>query len=142
MYKKLLVAHDGSENSQRAFNEAIKLITQFSNRNEVELFVVSVIQIVDLPEIAENQAIIDYFRKYYKEIHSNLTEVAQKENIKLTPYILVGNPSVEILNFAKDNSVDLIIVGKTGKSKIEQWLLGSVSKKILDHAPCAVLLIK
>jgi len=136
------VTHDGSDNSQRAFNEAINLIKQLQNKEGIELNVVSVIQIIDLPEVAENQAIIDYFRKYYKEIHSNLIETAQKENIKINTYILVGNPSVEILNFAKENNVDLIVIGKTGKSKIEQWLLGSVSKKILDHAPCSVLLIR
>ncbi len=142
MYTKILVTHDGSDNSQRAFNEAINLIKQLQNKEGIELNVVSVIQIIDLPEVAENQAIIDYFRKYYKEIHSNLIETAQKENIKINTYILVGNPSVEILNFAKENNVDLIVIGKTGKSKIEQWLLGSVSKKILDHAPCSVLLIR
>ncbi|MEN3014733.1 MAG: universal stress protein [bacterium] len=141
MHAKILVAHDGSENSQRAFNKAIELINNFAEKNKVEILVVSVIQISDLPEIAENQAIIDYFRKYYKEVHSNLAEIAQKNDIKLNSYILVGNPSIEIINFAKENRVDLIVVGKTGKSKIEQWLLGSVSKKIIDHAPCSVLMV-
>lgn len=139
---KILVAHDGSENSQRAFEEAIKLTKNFENKENTEILVISVIQVIDLPEIAENQAIIEYFRKYYKEIHSNLEEQAKKENIKLSHYILVGNPSVEIINFAKENNVDIIVVGKTGKSKIEQWLLGSVSKKIIDHSPCSVLLVK
>lgn len=142
MYRKILVAHDGSENSQRAFEHALSLVKQMQNKDEIQIIVLSVIQVMDLPEIAENQAIIDYFRKHYREIHTNLNGIAQKEGVKLTSYILIGNPSVEILSFAKENSIDLIVVGKTGKSKIEQWLLGSVSKKILDHAPCAVLLIR
>lgn len=141
MYRKILVAHDGSENSHRAFQKTLDLINQLKNPQEIELFVVSVIQIIDIPEIVENQAIIDYFRKYYKKIHEELAEKAQQINLKINPYILIGNPSIEIINFAKENNIELIIVGRTGKSKIEQWLLGSVSKKIIDHSPCPVLLV-
>lgn len=139
MFKKILVAHDGSENSHRAFQKTLELIKEFKDPQNTEVFVVSVIQISDLPEIAEHQSIIDYFRKYYKEIHEELSY--QHPDIKINTHILIGNPSVEIINFSKENEIDLIVVGRTGKSKIEQWLLGSVSKKILDHSPCPVMLV-
>lgn len=139
MFRKILVAHDGSENSHRAFQKALELIKELKDPQNTELFILSVIQIIDLPEIAENQAIIDYFRKYYKKIHEELSR--QHPEIKINPHVLIGNPSMEIINFSKENQIDLIVIGRTGKSKIEQWLLGSVSKKILDHSPCPVLLV-
>jgi len=141
MYKKIVVAIDGSENSQRAFNYALNFIDNLEDKENTELHIISVIQIIDLPEIVENQALIDYYRKYYKNLHNDLTEKAKEKEIKIFPHILIGNPSVEIVNFIKENEADLIILGRTGKSKIEQWLLGSVSKRIIDHSPCPVLLV-
>ncbi len=141
MYRKIVVTHDGSENSQRALEKTLELVKNLKNPQETEISIVSVIQIVDLPEIVENQAIIDYYRKYYKKIHSEIAEKNQSEELKINYHILIGNPSIEIINFAKENQADLIVVGRTGKSKIEQWLLGSVSKKIIDHSPCPVLIV-
>ena len=56
--------------------------------------------------------------------------------------ILTGHPSKQIVRVAKEIAADLIVVGSHGLTGIKHFLLGSVSDKLLDHAPCSVLVVK
>jgi len=134
--KRILIAFDGSENSYKAVEFTKNLINNLKEKPEtIEL--ISVIQVIDLPEIPENQSLISYYKKYYKDKHQEII----KENPEFKSVILTGNVASEIINYSKEYKVDLIVVGKTGKSKLEQFLLGSVSKKIVDHAQTNVLIV-
>lgn len=134
--KRILIAFDGSENSYKAVEFTKNLINNLKEKPEtIEL--ISVIQVIDLPEIPENQSLISYYKKYYKDKHQEII----KENPEFKSVILIGNVANEIINYSKEHKVDLIVVGKTGKSKLEQFLLGSVSKKIVDHAQTNVLIV-
>jgi nucleotide-binding universal stress UspA family protein len=134
--KRILIAFDGSESSYNAVEFIKNLIDNLKEKPEtIEL--ISVIQVIDLPEIPENQSLISYYKKYYKEKHEEII----KENPEFKSVILIGNVANEIINYSKEHKVDLIVVGKTGKSKLEQFLLGSVSKKIVDHAQTNVLIV-
>jgi len=53
-----------------------------------------------------------------------------------------GHPSSEICNYAKDNDVDLIVMGSHGRSGIKRVLLGSVSHAVTNEAPCAVTIVR
>jgi nucleotide-binding universal stress UspA family protein len=134
--KRILIAFDGSENSYKAVEFIKNLINNLKEKPEtIEL--ISVIQVIDLQEIPENQSLISYYKKYYKDRHEEII----KENPEFKSVILTGNVANEIINYSKEHKVDLIVVGKTGKSKLEQFLLGSVSKKIVDHAQTNVLIV-
>jgi nucleotide-binding universal stress UspA family protein len=54
----------------------------------------------------------------------------------------VGHPADQVVRYAKDNKCDIVIVGQTGKSRIEKWLLGSVSKRVSTYSPCTVIIVK
>jgi len=47
--------------------------------------------------------------------------------------IMTGNPSQEIINYAKENSIDLIVLGSQNKSRLDRFLTGSVSKRVLEN---------
>ncbi len=53
-----------------------------------------------------------------------------------------GNPAEEILETARELKADLIITGSHGRHGAQKFLIGSVSSKIVDYAPCAVLVVK
>lgn len=53
-----------------------------------------------------------------------------------------GDAATEIIEFIKDNQIDLVIAGSRGLSEIRAWLLGSVSRKLVHYAPCSVLVVK
>ena len=56
--------------------------------------------------------------------------------------VLSGNPAQKIMDYAKGKEIDLIVTGSRGKTKMQDFLLGSVSKKILENARCDVLIVK
>jgi nucleotide-binding universal stress UspA family protein len=53
-----------------------------------------------------------------------------------------GDPRTVILDEAKDWGADLIVLGSHGHSRLERWLLGSVARSIVDHAPCSVEVVR
>jgi nucleotide-binding universal stress UspA family protein len=59
----------------------------------------------------------------------------------MVPAIRVGNPADEILDFARDENVDLIVIPSRGKSGLRRWMIGSVAERVVRRAPCAVLVL-
>ena len=53
-----------------------------------------------------------------------------------------GDAATEIIEYARDEKIDLIIVGSRGLSRFRGWLLGSVSRKLVHYADCSVLIVK
>lgn len=56
--------------------------------------------------------------------------------------VVVGRPADQIIKYAKDKKCDMVIVGQKGKSKIENWLVGSVSKRVATYSPRTVTIVK
>ena len=56
--------------------------------------------------------------------------------------IVVGNPTEEILSFARSRKADLIVTGRRGFGRLKNLLLGSTSNKVIQHAECSCLTVK
>ena len=59
----------------------------------------------------------------------------------LEEQMLAGDPADQILTYAAQAAADLIVVGHRGLNAVQRFLVGSVSTKIMTHAPCAVLVV-
>lgn len=78
-----------------------------------------------------------------EELQAKLEEVVpQGFDGPYTHRLLEGNPAREIVKLAKDESIDLIVVGTHGRSGLARVLMGSATESILRHAPCPVLAVK
>lgn len=62
--------------------------------------------------------------------------------IPYTHVFLEGDPATEIVRYANDESVDLIVMGTHGRTGVERLLMGSVAEKVMRDAPCSVLVVK
>lgn len=62
--------------------------------------------------------------------------------VQALPVLLRGDAASEILQYARDHQVDLIIAGSRGLGQVRGWLLGSVSRKLLHYAKCSVLVVR
>ncbi|MFQ5964828.1 MAG: universal stress protein [Candidatus Scalinduaceae bacterium] len=71
-----------------------------------------------------------------------LEEVPKVIQDKVEMLISYGVPFVEIIKAAKDNDIDLIVMGTHGRSGILRLLIGSVAEKVIRNAPCPVLTVK
>ena len=90
------------------------------------------------------QATEDELRKQADEILSEAKLLGDKEKVKVDKAIVVANYScaAAIIDYAKKNNVDLIVVGTKGMTGLKHFLLGSVANNIISHAHCPVLAVK
>ena len=83
----------------------------------------------------------------------NLGEVAEgvlaraarelaSEGVKAETYAQEGDPANVIIEVAREQDADLIIVGARGLTALQRFLLGSVSSKLSHHAPCSVMIVR
>jgi len=63
-------------------------------------------------------------------------------NIGVTYETLLGKPAYELKVYARDNNIDLIVIGSRGLSRIKRFVMGSVSKRVTEQAECPVLVAK
>jgi len=141
MLNKILVAFDGSEQSYKAFDFALEM-SRLCTGASPEITVVSVAQPPEPADIVEVDAIIDSATEHYEELFKTLREKARKMNRDIKTEVVVGHPADQIVKYATEKKIDIIIMGQRGKSKIAKWLLGSVSKRISTYAPCTVTIVK
>jgi len=141
MLKSILVAFDGSEQSRKAFNFALEMSRHCTGALP-EITVVSVAQPPEPIDIVEMDAIIDSATQHYEELFKGLREKAKAEGVDIKTEIVVGHPADQIIKYAAEKKSDMVILGHLGKSKIANWLLGSVSKRVSSYAPCTVTIVK
>jgi nucleotide-binding universal stress UspA family protein len=66
----------------------------------------------------------------------------RSSRVEIKSILVRGDAASEIIQYAKDHEIDLIIAGARGESTIRSWLLGSVSRKLVHYANCSVLIVK
>ena len=142
MFKNVCVAFDGSDNANRAFDFALDLTKLCV---PLQLSVVSVAVPPELPDVEASvhlDAVMNAITHDYEEHFKKLTEKAKAQNLDIKTEIRVGHAVEQILEYLKKNNCDMVILGKKGKSGIEELLAGSVSRSITRYAPCTVTTVK
>ncbi|MFD1040514.1 universal stress protein [Virgibacillus byunsanensis] len=144
MNKKILVAYDGSLMSRHAIQEAKR---QAAHVSETEVHVITVIKPTGpkanaaVARSIENE-LADHFQPQMEKIMKEF----EAEAIPIFTQVIFDdtneNAGAKLCEYAEDNKVDLIVVGSRGLVNIKGLFVGSVSKKILNHATCPVFVIK
>jgi nucleotide-binding universal stress UspA family protein len=136
--KNILVGYDGSDQAARAFATALDL----AKRYEGALTVLAVARPPEPPGMVETTAMLEDAREHFKKGFSVLRTRAEKAGI--TPHfsVVVGSPADQIIHYANEHKIDLIVLGHRGKSMVKRWLLGSVSRRVTSYASCAVLIVR
>jgi nucleotide-binding universal stress UspA family protein len=139
IYSKIVVAYDGSEISEKALDSAIKMakLNHFSH--------LEIIHVINISKYVVGEAV--YIPPV--EINSDYSEqiVAQIQKSLLNPdnthiEIRQGSPAQTILEYAEEVNADLIVIGSRGLNAISEFILGSVSHNVVQHAKIPVLVVK
>ncbi len=147
MFNKILVATDASAASSRAVNFAALLCVE----HEAELLILNVIREMQLPaelkQAPEFEAFNDARDELMRQAADRILAAAKKSAREggarnVLTAIGSGDPATSIAGFARRRSVDLIVVGTRGLSKIEASSMGSVSRKLLDFTGVNCLVIR
>jgi len=139
MYRRLLVANDGSAGAGKALGAAIALAKIL----QAELHMISVEELPRLPEsieevVEERQAAGHRFEKI---IHHAQAQ-AKMQDIKLRAHVVAGHAVSSIVDFIERDGFDLLVIGYMGHSALYNRVIGSTTDRLVELAPCAVLVIK
>jgi nucleotide-binding universal stress UspA family protein len=139
MYRKILVANDGSPGALKALAAAIAL----AKRDSAALHMVTVEELPRFP------ASIDEVEEEEAEANHRLTPVieaaraqAQAGGIALEAHLLLGHPVHTIVTLVNEEHFELLVVGFMGHTRLYQQIIGSTTERLVRLAPCAVLVIK
>jgi nucleotide-binding universal stress UspA family protein len=137
--KTILVAHDGSDASEKALRKALEIAEKF----DASVTVLSVIPELYFTELVETDR--DMIAKSLAAETEKMMEKIREKAPKLSSFrtlVTQGNPAEEILETAGKIGADMIVTGSHGRHGAQKFLLGSVSSRIVDHAQCSVLVVK
>jgi len=142
MYKRILVPLDGSDLAKTALDQAEKLAKTFDA--EIVLFqVVPFMPIYGSPELVTPLIVDEKQKEAVEKYLAELAEELKKRGFKVTTAVRTGQQvAAEIIDFAKESGVDLIIMCTHGRSGISRWVLGSIAHKVLIRAETPILLLR
>ena len=137
--KKILVAVDGSEHSEKGLDIAISLVKE-TKKEILGLFV--------KPNSVESLRYGDVFSGHHDEIakksFQSLREKCEKNNVEFKTEIRTGDVKTTIEKMTNDDymNIDMVIIGSRGRGSVKGAILGSVSKYVLDKSKVPVLIVK
>jgi nucleotide-binding universal stress UspA family protein len=148
MFRKVLIAVDGSTHAKRAVAYGAKIAAQ----NEAEVVLFHVMRHLGgdrIPEGLEEFEHAEHIRVTEADLLRSVAEAVVSEARDLAgaqgatdvqTVIQDGDPATRILDYCKAHEVDLIVMGHRGLGGLASLLIGSVSQKVSHAAPCACLL--
>jgi universal stress protein A len=138
--QNICVPIDFSETSASALNYAKALAEAFHARLHLLHVLVSWIPDTDFP--INPQFYVELEQSARKQLESQLT-AAEREKYQAHLELVSGmSEFLEIIRYARDKNIDLIVLGTHGRGPIAHMLLGSVAEKIVRKAPCPVLTVR
>ena len=148
-FSKIMVGVDGSEESIKAAEYAVSIAKMY----DVELIAINILTSdigylysspgVESPPLTVKEIILlaeDESKLWFDKIK----EKANKKEIQIKTEFIIAKRSVlsTILEYVKEQKIDLIVVGTRGRSGIKKMLLGSIASGLVTYASCPVLVVK
>ncbi len=143
-FRSILVATDGSKYSAAAASEAIGI----AKRNKSDLTVIAVVpaEIATPTDIefamAQRELIAEKEMHEAEKNAKAVKEAALKEGVSVKAYVMTGKPADAIIETAKEQKSDLIVLGSHGRTGLEKLLMGSVAERVIVLSQGAVLVVK
>jgi len=140
---KILMPTDFSEHSKVAVPWAVDMAKKYN----AELHIIHVFDEAALDAYFFNYSTTpgEYFEKIRNGFNGEVDAYfkgAETGDIMIVPVLANGNPFVEIVKYAKENGVDIIVMGTHGKTGMAHMLLGSITEKVIHKAHCPVLTVR
>ncbi|WP_435924054.1 universal stress protein [Paenibacillus sp. DYY-L-2] len=143
LFSKIVAAYDGSKAANKALDRAVELVKAAPGAT------LEVLHVFDFPRfyVAEgfapvpakvNQDFYELAEKTVQEAKSRLEEAGVTAKVEM----IQGAPAESILDYVNKNGADLIVIGSRGLGGIREFVLGSVSHNVVQHARIPVLVVK
>jgi nucleotide-binding universal stress UspA family protein len=140
MYKKILVAYDGSDGAHKALAVGINL----AKVHQAGLAALAVQE--KLPRFSATIDEVQEEKEFADQHYGKLLEAArlkvQEAGLELKTIMRPGHPAQTIVLVAKEGKFDLVLVGHSGLSGVWAAFLGTTAEKVSRHAPCSILIVR
>jgi nucleotide-binding universal stress UspA family protein len=139
MFSKILHANDGSDHAFKALALALEIARQ----NKSELHMISVEEVDYMPEFIEEvrQETGTAARRFHTVLQRART-MAEQHDVELQTHVVAGHPVRDVVQLATSLKVELLVIGATGHSALYERMIGSRADRIVQIAPCPVLVVK
>lgn len=139
MYKKILHGQDGSEGAFNALVTAIDLAKRYG----AELHMICVEEVPHyagtIGEVIEEK---DREILIFQEAIQRSQKMAAEQGVDVHVHVVAGHEVKTIIEFIKENAIDLLVIGFMGHSALYERVMGSTCQSLVRLAPCSVLVVK
>ena len=142
-FNEVLVPTDFSDHSLRALDYAVDIARKFSSRITLISVVEPLLQAVDMSWTTVDFDELD--RSHREAAAARAAEIVAERvpsDISCEIVTVMGKPFLEIVKYAKEHNMDLIVMATHGHGALAHTLLGSVAEKVVRKAPCPVLTVR
>jgi len=139
--KKILVPTDGSDPSMRAADFALRLAKYFESEI-IAIYVIDRIILEEVSKIHERHELEREIRRKAERCLNYIVKSAEREGLKARSILVEGQPHDQIVRYAESVGADMIVMGSKGRRGVNRILIGSVAERVIEYAPCPVLVIR
>ena len=140
MYRRVLLAYDGSESGRRALLECADI----NHLLHAELHLLAVAPLMAGLYITEGfvpDSLQEEENRRYGAVLDEGLRMLREKQVKAEGHVVTGEPVDEICRLAAEIDCDLIVVGhRHHENLLSRWWKGSVGSSLIEHAPCSVLI--
>jgi nucleotide-binding universal stress UspA family protein len=148
-YKKIMIATDGSDCANLAIEKGIEL-ARLSGGTVYAVYVMSTAYLTTMDSGAYSFVDINPYWERIREALKNqgqqavnyIKELGEAKGIKVESILLEGYPSDELIRYAEENKMDIVIMGTLGKTGVDRILLGSVAGNLVRHSKIPVMVVR
>lgn len=147
-FKKIMIATDGSTCSGLVAEKGIEL-ARLSEGKVYAVYVVSTDYLAPINGESFPMSVDPYWkpiqeawRKQGQHAVNSVKSLGDKKGINVEPVLLEGNPSEELIRYAEEEKMDIVVMGTLGKTGLDRLLLGSVAEKMVRHLKVPVMVVR
>ena len=144
VFRKIMVATDGSETSMLTAKLAISL-AKLAGGRVYAIYVVDIYRLAQLPGYTTlpgiSERLMALMFKEGEEATSEIGEMASHAGVPFEKIVAEGNPGEEILRRSVESGIDLLVMGRIGRTGLEKIMLGSVAEKVVRHSRVPILIV-
>ncbi|NHN63568.1 universal stress protein [Haloarcula sp. JP-Z28] len=139
-YDDILVPTDGSTAATAAVEPACEIAAQFDSR----LHALNVVNLGDVATGSEYTLptdLIDMLEAQGEKVTERIAARARESGVETVTQVVDGFPAADILDYAEENDIDLIVMGTAGRTGLNRFIMGSTTERLIRHADMPVLAV-
>lgn len=147
-FKKIMIATDGSDCSRLAADKGIEL-ARLSGGMVYAVFVVSTASLSMDGDYFSSMGVNPYWELIYDSLKNQgqkaldyVKDLGKMKGINVESVLLEGHPADELIQYAEENKMDIIVMGTLGRTGLDRLLLGSVAGNLVRHSKVPVMVVR